>query len=53
MSAEAENIGGSGPRSGVETAETTLLLSQLIELGGKRGRRRSVGELEEEVAESC
>jgi cobalt-zinc-cadmium efflux system outer membrane protein len=51
FSAEVENIGGSGPKNGVETAETTLLLSQLIEVGGKRGKRRSVGEFEVEVAE--
>jgi cobalt-zinc-cadmium efflux system outer membrane protein len=49
--AEVENIGGSGPKQGVESAETTLLLSQLIELGGKRARRRSVGGFEVEVAE--
>jgi cobalt-zinc-cadmium efflux system outer membrane protein len=49
--AEVENIGGSGPKDGVESAETTLLLSQLIELGGKRAKRRSLGEFEVKVAE--
>ena len=49
--AEVENIGGSGPKDGVDSAETTLLLSQLIELGGKRAKRRSLGEFEVKVAE--
>ncbi len=51
FSAEVENIGGSGPKRGIESAETTLLLSQLIELGGKRSKRRSVGVFETQVAE--
>lgn len=51
FSAEVENIGGSGPKDGIEAAETTLLLSQLIELGGKRGKRRSVSAFDAEVAE--
>jgi cobalt-zinc-cadmium efflux system outer membrane protein len=51
FSAEIENIGGSGSRDGVESAETTLMLSQLIELGGKRGKRRSIGAFEAEAAE--
>jgi cobalt-zinc-cadmium efflux system outer membrane protein len=51
FSAELENFGGSGPMRGVESAETTLLLSQLIELGGKRSKRRSVGAFEAKVAE--
>jgi cobalt-zinc-cadmium efflux system outer membrane protein len=51
LSVEVENIGGSGAKRGVESAETTLLLSQLIELGGKRRKRRSVGTLEAESAE--
>jgi cobalt-zinc-cadmium efflux system outer membrane protein len=51
FAAEVENIGGSGQREGVESAETTLLLSQLIELGGKRSKRRSLGAFEAKVAE--
>jgi cobalt-zinc-cadmium efflux system outer membrane protein len=50
FSAEVENIGGSGPKNGVESAETTLLLSQLIELGGKRGKRQSLGASEAQIA---
>jgi cobalt-zinc-cadmium efflux system outer membrane protein len=48
---EVENIGGSGPKNGVESAETTLLLSQLIELGGKRSKRRLLGEFDVRVSE--
>jgi len=36
---EVENLPGSGSRSGADTTETTLRLSQVIELGGKRSRR--------------
>jgi cobalt-zinc-cadmium efflux system outer membrane protein len=51
FSAEVENVGGSGLRQGARAAETTLLLSQLIELGGKRRKRRSLGALGARVAE--
>jgi cobalt-zinc-cadmium efflux system outer membrane protein len=51
FAADLENIAGSGPKRGVESAETTLMLSQLIELGGKRAKRRSVGTFEMKVAE--
>jgi cobalt-zinc-cadmium efflux system outer membrane protein len=36
---ELEEFGGSGPRRGVEAAELSLRLSQVIELGGKRAAR--------------
>ena len=45
-----ENVGGTGDREGVEQTETTLRVSQLIELGGKRDRRRRIAELERDVA---
>jgi len=51
LSAELENFGGSGSLRGFDSAETTLLLSQLIELGGKRGKRHSVAVFEAKVAE--
>ncbi len=41
---ELENFAGSGAVSGTDALETTLLLSQLIELGGKRDRRIQVAE---------
>ncbi len=46
VSLEVENVGGSGDVSGFRGAETTLQLSQLIELGGKRLKRTRVAELE-------
>ena len=36
---EVENFRGSGPFSGFDSIETTYGLSQIIELGGKRGAR--------------
>jgi cobalt-zinc-cadmium efflux system outer membrane protein len=47
---EVENIGGSGQRSGVEQTETTFWLAQLVELGGKRAKRRAVAALAGEQA---
>lgn len=41
---ELENFGGSGAFSGVDAAETTVRLSQLIQLGGKRVEQRRVAE---------
>jgi cobalt-zinc-cadmium efflux system outer membrane protein len=50
LSAELENVGGSGDFQGVESAESTLKLSQLIELGGKRGKRMELAALERDSA---
>ena len=41
---ELENFAGGGDYSGVDALETTLSLSQVIELGSKRALRRSVAE---------
>lgn len=41
---EFENFAGSGGLSGTDALETTLVLSQLIELGGKRDRRIDVAD---------
>lgn len=41
LSFELENAAGSGEFAGVDNAEVTLALSQLLELGGKRSYRRS------------
>ncbi|MGE3773647.1 MAG: TolC family protein [Gammaproteobacteria bacterium] len=46
-----ENFAGSDTRRGLNTAETTLQLSQLIELGGKRARRTALADAERELAE--
>jgi cobalt-zinc-cadmium efflux system outer membrane protein len=50
LSAELENVGGSGDFEGVDSAESTLKLSQLIELGGKRGKRMELAALERDSA---
>lgn len=39
---EVEDIGGGGRYSGTKEAQTTLRLSQIFELGGKRAARRDV-----------
>jgi cobalt-zinc-cadmium efflux system outer membrane protein len=39
VGAEAENLGGSGDFNGTDSAEFTLALSSVIELGGKREAR--------------
>ncbi len=39
---QLENVAGTGNVSGVRSLETTLMLSQLLELGGKRERRTMV-----------
>jgi outer membrane protein, heavy metal efflux system len=44
VSFELDNALGSGRHQGMRSAETTLQLSQLIELGGKREARLAAGE---------
>lgn len=44
VSVELENFAGTGVTRGVDELETTLSLSQVVELGGKRGLRRSLAE---------
>ncbi|MHC4617795.1 MAG: TolC family protein [Planctomycetota bacterium] len=46
---EVEGAGGSGERSGFDGAETTILLSQSIELGNKRTRRTELAALEKQL----
>lgn len=41
---ELENFAGSGEVAGVDALETTLSLSQVVELGGKRGLRVSLAQ---------
>jgi cobalt-zinc-cadmium efflux system outer membrane protein len=50
LSLEVEDVAGSGDFSGVEQAQTTLLLGQLIELGGKRAARIEVAAAERDLA---
>lgn len=53
LSAELENVAGSGELSGIDAAETTLVLSQVVELGAKRLHRRSLAEADTELARSA
>jgi cobalt-zinc-cadmium efflux system outer membrane protein len=46
LGADLENIGGTGALSGVHAAETTLRVSRVIELGGKRIARQALGDAE-------
>ena len=43
---DLENVAGTGALSGVRSAETTLRLGRVIELGGKRAARRALGAAE-------
>ncbi len=43
VGAGVENVGGTDNLSGVQSAETTLRLSRVIELGGKRAARQALG----------
>jgi len=47
---EVEGFGGSGGQSDFDAAEYAFRVSQLLELGGKRGRRLGVTALERELA---
>jgi len=47
---EVENVAGSGERRSFDAAETTYGVSQLIELGGKRPKRRRLTDLERALA---
>ncbi len=47
---EVENLGGSGNRQSFEETETTVRLAQLIELGGKRGKRQHLAQLSSALA---
>lgn len=46
---EHENFAGTSEASGISVLETTLSLSLVIELGNKRGLRRSVAEADRDV----
>ena len=50
VSLSLDNSLGSGQYRGLRSAETTLQLSQLIELGGKRDARLAAGSAEVEAA---
>lgn len=46
LAIEGENFAGSGRFDGYDAAETTVFLGQLVELGGKRAKRRRVAMLD-------
>lgn len=46
---DVQDVGGSGERKGWESGQTTLSVSQPLELGGKRATRRRAAELERDV----
>ena len=48
LGVEMENFGGRDDRTGVDGAETTVSLNQLIELGGKRQKRQQLAALAKE-----
>ncbi|MBM4103140.1 MAG: TolC family protein [Planctomycetes bacterium] len=50
LEVEVEEVGGPGTRSGFDAAETTIALSQLIELGDKSGKRVKLATLAKELA---
>jgi len=51
LSIEAEDFAGNGAFDGYDNAQTTVMLGQLVELGGKRTKRRRVAELERDLAD--
>jgi cobalt-zinc-cadmium efflux system outer membrane protein len=50
LEVEVEEVGGTGDRSGFDAAETTIQLSQLIELGNKSQKRKKVASFEKQLA---
>jgi len=50
LSISLENVAGSGSFDGTDQAETTIQLSQLIELGGKRAARKQSAVLEQNLS---
>lgn len=50
LSAVIEDFAGSSDRAQFEQTETTISLAQRFEIGGKRGRRRSLAESERQLA---
>jgi cobalt-zinc-cadmium efflux system outer membrane protein len=50
LEVEVEEAGGTGDRRGFDGAETTIQLSQLIEMGDKAQKRKKVASFEKELA---
>ncbi len=47
---DVQDFAGTGARSGVRATQSTITLSQLIELGGKRAARRALARADAELA---
>lgn len=47
---DVEDFAGTGRHSAFKSAQTTISLAQLVELGGKRAKRRRVASLEQDLA---
>jgi cobalt-zinc-cadmium efflux system outer membrane protein len=50
ISAEVENIGGARELKGFNGSENTIQINQLLELGGKRSKRKKLAELEKDLS---
>jgi len=50
LDVEMENFGGTGSFGGLDEAETTVQLGQLVELGGKRSKRKRAAALDQDLA---
>ena len=50
FSLEVEEFGGGGDRSAFDSADTTVQIGQVFELGGKRAKRQRVATLERDLA---
>ncbi|MCF6179047.1 MAG: TolC family protein, partial [Geopsychrobacter sp.] len=50
LSIEAENFAGDNAMSGYDSAETTIAVSQLLEMGGKRQKRSLIADLGRQLA---
>lgn len=46
VGADVENVAGTGALSGMDSAETTLRIGRVIELGGKRAARQALGRVQ-------
>jgi cobalt-zinc-cadmium efflux system outer membrane protein len=50
LRAEVEDFAGDGIHSSFKSAQTTISLAQLVELGGKRAKRRRLASLDRDLA---
>lgn len=51
LAIEVENFAGKDEMRGFDSAETTIALSQLVELGGKRGKRFQIARLDKRLSD--